>query len=246
MQVFLPFSTYLQRCARGHQAVWPFPVSSLLLYTRISHCSMESDHYCFDVRYGSLNRCIDCLSAHISILGPKHAKLEVYWLLRVLVFQCFLQYCKWYSCCGITTLRTAATGLTTRTESRCHGHLCCWRIVSALSWNLIRRGLLLTIHRSACITSIIRLYRMSVLLSRSNFSYDGADIAMWSAAELNTAIVCACMPSLKPVCRRLIPGGFLSSWHSINTTQNTDARRMDHVKRLGNMTVDSTLKAIDV
>lgn len=199
---------------------------------------MESDHGHNDVRYSSLNRCIDSLSAHLSILGPKHAALEVYRFLHILVFQCFIQHRERYSCCGIAAIRIAATGLTTRTENCCHGYLCSWGIVSALFLKLMGPGFSLTMYRSACITSIIRLYRMSVLLSATNFSYDGADIAMWSAAELNTAIVCACMPSLKPVCRKLVPGGLLSSWHSVNTTQTTDPRRVGHIKRLGNMTID--------
>ncbi|KPM36033.1 hypothetical protein AK830_g10531 [Neonectria ditissima] len=77
---------------------------------------------------------------------------------------------------------------------------------------------------SACIVAIIRLYSLwaysSVSIAErpgkqalSRFKMQtktvkvkGIDIAIWSGLECNIAIICACIPSLKPLSSRTFPG----------------------------------------
>ncbi|EKD15174.1 hypothetical protein MBM_06390 [Drepanopeziza brunnea f. sp. 'multigermtubi' MB_m1] len=56
-----------------------------------------------------------------------------------------------------------------------------------------------------CIVSALRLQRLYVVSKSDDLPYDNAATAIWSAVEVNTAIVCACMPSMKPVVSRLFP-----------------------------------------
>ncbi|OBS22986.1 hypothetical protein FPOA_09305 [Fusarium poae] len=64
----------------------------------------------------------------------------------------------------------------------------------------------------ACIIAIIRLHSLwsysSVSISQRPAK--GVDIAMWSGLECNIAIMCACVPSLKPLFSRTFPNFPLS------------------------------------
>lgn len=64
---------------------------------------------------------------------------------------------------------------------------------------------------STCVTSVIRLYSVSVLVQGDDNSYDNAPSAIWSAVEVNTAIMCACMQSLKPLVQKVRPQWFMHS-----------------------------------
>ena len=56
---------------------------------------------------------------------------------------------------------------------------------------------------SVCLVSIFRTVWLSSLLYSKNVTWDYVLIANWSLAETNTAIVCACLPTLKPALRKV-------------------------------------------
>lgn len=58
---------------------------------------------------------------------------------------------------------------------------------------------------SACITSILRFYSTYILTHNPDLTYIIAKIETWCAIESNTAIMCACMQSLKPLLDKIIP-----------------------------------------
>ncbi|KAH7121980.1 hypothetical protein B0J13DRAFT_680159 [Dactylonectria estremocensis] len=60
----------------------------------------------------------------------------------------------------------------------------------------------------ACIVAIIRLYSLWAYSSVpiAERPVKGVDIAIWSGLECNIAIICACIPSLKPLSSRAFPG----------------------------------------
>jgi hypothetical protein len=68
---------------------------------------------------------------------------------------------------------------------------------------------------SVCIVSILRLNSLVVLARNEQDSmfYSGPPI-YWAAIEMNLAIVCACVPALKPLVIQVIPG--FASGHSRN------------------------------
>ncbi|KAK0609585.1 hypothetical protein B0T17DRAFT_566464 [Bombardia bombarda] len=68
----------------------------------------------------------------------------------------------------------------------------------------------------ACITSIIRLqslYMISVAPPELQSVY-GVSIAVWSCIEINTAIICASIPALKPLVVKVFPKMLLSDLYA--------------------------------
>ncbi|CAI7582898.1 unnamed protein product [Penicillium viridicatum] len=56
-----------------------------------------------------------------------------------------------------------------------------------------------------CITSIIRLLSLKQIADSTDPTYDNVGAASWSAIECNTGIICACLPTLKPLVARIFP-----------------------------------------
>ncbi|KAJ5689365.1 hypothetical protein N7462_003757 [Penicillium macrosclerotiorum] len=57
-----------------------------------------------------------------------------------------------------------------------------------------------------CITSIIRLVSLKKIADSTDPTYDNVGAASWSAIECNTGIICACLPTLKPLVSKILPG----------------------------------------
>ncbi|KAF7716694.1 Uncharacterized protein PECH_008618 [Penicillium ucsense] len=57
-----------------------------------------------------------------------------------------------------------------------------------------------------CITSIIRLTALKKIADSHDPTYDNVGAASWSAIECNTGIICACLPTLKPLLSKILPG----------------------------------------
>ncbi|OJJ98722.1 hypothetical protein ASPACDRAFT_1889211 [Aspergillus aculeatus ATCC 16872] len=60
------------------------------------------------------------------------------------------------------------------------------------------------------ITSILRLSSLRSVAQSSDTSWSNVGAAYWTAAECNVAIICACLPFLRPIVSRLFPK-FLST-----------------------------------
>ncbi|KAF3079474.1 hypothetical protein TWF103_004801 [Orbilia oligospora] len=56
-----------------------------------------------------------------------------------------------------------------------------------------------------CAVSILRLHALIVLESSQDPTWDQAATTCWSSIELNIAIICASLPTLRPVIRRIFP-----------------------------------------
>lgn len=61
----------------------------------------------------------------------------------------------------------------------------------------------LTVSPSICIVSIIRIVLLAASIGAVDFSFTGVDINYWSLVEVNTAIVCASVMTLKPLFNRI-------------------------------------------
>ena len=58
---------------------------------------------------------------------------------------------------------------------------------------------------SACIVSILRLHGLYAASKSQDLTYDNATAVTWSTVELNTGIICACFPALRPIVSSLFP-----------------------------------------
>ncbi|PYI22949.1 hypothetical protein BO86DRAFT_396732 [Aspergillus japonicus CBS 114.51] len=56
-----------------------------------------------------------------------------------------------------------------------------------------------------CVTSICRLVALKKIADSSDPTYDNVGAASWSAIECNTGIICACLPTLRPLVSRILP-----------------------------------------
>ncbi|KAL2863497.1 uncharacterized protein BJX67DRAFT_260617 [Aspergillus lucknowensis] len=56
-----------------------------------------------------------------------------------------------------------------------------------------------------CVTSICRLVSLKKISESSDPTYDNVGAAAWSSIECNVGIICACLPTLRPLVSRIIP-----------------------------------------
>ncbi|KAH9207222.1 hypothetical protein DL95DRAFT_468880 [Leptodontidium sp. 2 PMI_412] len=56
-----------------------------------------------------------------------------------------------------------------------------------------------------CLISILRLHSLKVASTSTDPTWDNVGIANWSNIELNTAIICPCLTTLRPLISRLLP-----------------------------------------
>ncbi|EMD66873.1 hypothetical protein COCSADRAFT_135290 [Bipolaris sorokiniana ND90Pr] len=62
-----------------------------------------------------------------------------------------------------------------------------------------------------CIVSILRLHSLYLATITTDPSWENVGVANWSSVELNTAISCACLPTLRPLIVRFLPSLIPSS-----------------------------------
>ncbi|RAL58987.1 hypothetical protein DID88_009016 [Monilinia fructigena] len=72
--------------------------------------------------------------------------------------------------------------------------------------------------------SILTLYLASSSCVGENFAYNASLAFMWSAVEVNVGIVCACIPTLKPLMKRILPAMIMdrASGRRNSHTHSTD------------------------
>ena len=75
-----------------------------------------------------------------------------------------------------------------------------------------------------CIISILRLQSLLVFLQTTDISYHNPLAAIWSSLEVNTGIVCSCLPTLKAMVTRWFPRAFGSSYHLRGSDQSHERR----------------------
>ncbi|KAL4759500.1 uncharacterized protein BDW70DRAFT_161601 [Aspergillus foveolatus] len=76
-----------------------------------------------------------------------------------------------------------------------------------------------------CITSICRLISLKRIADSSDPTYDNVGAATWSAVECNVGIVCACLPTLRPLLSRMIPQ-LLSSHNNPRSRSKSKSKRL--------------------
>ncbi|KAH8650230.1 hypothetical protein BGZ60DRAFT_534338 [Tricladium varicosporioides] len=60
-------------------------------------------------------------------------------------------------------------------------------------------------YHSVCIISVLRLHSLQIASISIDPTWDNIGVANWSCIELNTAIICPCLTTLKPLISRLFP-----------------------------------------
>ncbi|PKY03937.1 integral membrane protein [Aspergillus campestris IBT 28561] len=68
-----------------------------------------------------------------------------------------------------------------------------------------------------CVTSVCRLVSLKKISESADPTYDNVGAAAWSAIECNVGIICACLPTLRPLISRVVPH-LLSSFSTSTET----------------------------
>ncbi|KAH6680193.1 hypothetical protein B0J14DRAFT_259981 [Halenospora varia] len=66
-------------------------------------------------------------------------------------------------------------------------------------------GVMFSLGSFACITSMIRLKHLIGFGDFTDSSWDNMDTSIWSSIEIATAVICACLPALRPILMLILP-----------------------------------------
>ncbi|PGH18990.1 hypothetical protein AJ79_00023 [Helicocarpus griseus UAMH5409] len=88
--------------------------------------------------------------------------------------------------------------------------------------------LILILGVFVCIVSGLRLEALVILSSSKDPTWDQTATAYWSAVEINVAIVCACLPTLKPLISKIAPSIFASQSRFLSFWTLNSSRRNDN------------------
>jgi hypothetical protein len=64
---------------------------------------------------------------------------------------------------------------------------------------------------STCAISIIRIFTLHAAIESKDPTWDNTAAACWSVVELNFALICCCLPTLRPLVAKVRPGCWGSS-----------------------------------
>lgn len=86
-----------------------------------------------------------------------------------------------------------------------------------------------------CLISILRLYSLKIAANTTDPNWDYVDAAMWSVAEVNVAVFCACLPTLKPLlsgCSRRFTN-YSKGWRSHADMTRDHSNDTDEIRVIG-------------
>lgn len=81
---------------------------------------------------------------------------------------------------------------------------------------------------TTCIVSILRLHSLYIVSRTDDLTWDNPMPAIWSSTELNVAILCSCLPTLKGLISRI--------WPRLLSTGHTGSNSRPHTHSLGRVT----------
>ncbi|CAG8959700.1 hypothetical protein HYFRA_00001606 [Hymenoscyphus fraxineus] len=71
--------------------------------------------------------------------------------------------------------------------------------------------------------------RKNTFGATTDFSWYASTALLWSAVEVNVGIICACIPTLKPLVKRILPNILRDSNHTVATKAGSLNSQMDHI-----------------
>ncbi|GFF22476.1 hypothetical protein IFM61606_08501 [Aspergillus udagawae] len=96
------------------------------------------------------------------------------------------------------------------------------------------------------ITSILRLSSLRTVAQSPDTSYSNVGAAYWTAAECNVAIICACLPFLRPLISRIFPRLLSTKSYNKYTGQPTMTANRSRKTQVYSQDPDYGLYTIDI
>ncbi|KAF7125862.1 hypothetical protein CNMCM5793_002155 [Aspergillus hiratsukae] len=75
------------------------------------------------------------------------------------------------------------------------------------------------------LVSIVRLNSLIHFASTENLTWDYVEVGYWSTIEVHVGIICACLPAIRALMRRVCPGVFGDTSHTTPTASKLTASR---------------------
>ncbi|KAF2829910.1 hypothetical protein CC86DRAFT_367820 [Ophiobolus disseminans] len=87
-----------------------------------------------------------------------------------------------------------------------------------------KRGLvfMLALGTSVSLVSVIRLHSLDKIVKSNDLPFDNPAHAALSAVEVNVAIICACLPAMRPLLALMMPKYFSAASHYTNVRKTLD------------------------
>jgi hypothetical protein len=79
---------------------------------------------------------------------------------------------------------------------------------------------------STCVVSILRLESLHAFAITKDPSYDSGLVALWSTIEINTTILCSCLPTLKGLVTRVLGSDIIGRSYGSNRYNNNNSNYM--------------------
>jgi hypothetical protein len=100
---------------------------------------------------------------------------------------------------------------------------------------------------SVCVVSILRVHSLTVLArNEKDAMFYSAPPVYWAAIEMNLAIVCACVPALKPLVVKVVPA-FASRRSGNNSSQHSAFSKVSKFPRFfRRLDSSSATRAVDI
>ncbi|KAK2804840.1 hypothetical protein FQN51_001482 [Onygenales sp. PD_10] len=91
--------------------------------------------------------------------------------------------------------------------------------------------LMFTVGSFVTIVSILRLRTLVLFATTHNLTWDYVELGYWSTIEIHVGIICACMPAMRSLFRRIFPKVFSYTEHSKSGTFGTFNSHEDSMMR---------------
>lgn len=130
------------------------------------------------------------------------------------------------------TATSPATPASTQSSTPCpYRNLQSWLFVSlATTGSNIYKTKLMATYPSTCAISVIRV---KYLQQGGDYSYENIEGSAWSVAEVCSGVICACLPTLRPLVSKWIPS-LSNRLHK--TTRRQSCWREGNIKRVSQHT----------
>ncbi|KAH8810940.1 integral membrane protein [Xylogone sp. PMI_703] len=85
----------------------------------------------------------------------------------------------------------------------------------------------------ACVTSMVRLKYLTQFGRSFDLTWDNVDVLIWSSIELHTALICACLPSVRSLLVKFFPDVFRSTVATSKATPRRASYPMRNLRQMG-------------
>jgi hypothetical protein len=92
----------------------------------------------------------------------------------------------------------------------------------------------------ACVAASIKVSYLTNYGKTNDLLWDSRNITIWTAAELNVAIIAASLPSLKPIFKKVLDDKYGVNSYEMSRKQNSGTRHQCFRSRFGRQSTENT------